>query len=86
MIDIIYIYVYRMPLPGNIRYIVRVGALIHPRNGVQISIIYSDLGLESLDEVPASGLLYIVSFILHSTDDDDDGKGVISDSVMPRGC
>ena len=73
-----------MPLPGNIRYIVRVGALIRPRNGVQISINYSDLGLESLDEVPASGLL--VSFILHSTDDDDDGKGVISDSVMPRGC
>ena len=44
----------------------------------------SDLGLESLDEVPASGPL--VSFTSLSTDDDDDGKGVFSDSVMSRGC
>ena len=34
----------------------------------------SDLGLESLDKVPASGPL--VLFTSLSTDDDDDGKGV----------
>ena len=30
-----------MPLPGNIRYIVCVGALIRPRNGVQYIYIYA---------------------------------------------
>ena len=38
----------------------------------------SDLGLESLDEVPASDPL--VSFTLLSPNDDDDDKGVSSDS------
>ena len=41
----------------------------------------SDLGLDSLDEVPV-----LVSFTLLGTDNNVHGKGVNSDSVMSRGC
>ena len=43
----------------------------------------SDLGLDSLDEVPASGPL--VSFTLLGTDMVC-GKGVFSDSALSHGC